>query len=174
MYPNVKDEKRQTYLGMVSSLDFGIGKIVDALERNDHMDNMVFIFLSDNGGDLDFGASNIPLRGDKGDLWEGVTKSVRFVYSPKYLVQIGYIHNGMIDAVDWFSTILDIARYQQAKPDHLDSVNQWKYLKKCSGSGRNEFVYNIDDDITKSAALRVDNYKQIIGDPRVYVNVYFG
>ncbi|XP_071173727.1 arylsulfatase B-like isoform X1 [Mytilus edulis] len=168
MYPNVTDANRQTYLGMVSSLDYGIGKVVKALERNDYIDNTVFIFLADNGGDLDFGSSNLPLRGDKGDLWEGGTKSVGLVYSPKYLGQSGCIHHGMIHAVDWFSTILDIARYQQEKPDHLDSVSQWKHLKECSGSARSEFVYNIDDDIAKSAALRVDNYKIIVGDPRVY------
>lgn len=47
-----------------------------------------------NGGDLDFGSSNLPLRGDKGDLWEGGTKSVGLVYSPKYLRQSGCIHHG--------------------------------------------------------------------------------
>ncbi|XP_063418921.1 arylsulfatase B-like isoform X2 [Mytilus trossulus] len=167
MYPNVTDANRQTYLGMVSSLDYGIGKVVNALERNDYMDNTVFIFLADNGGDLDFGSSNLPLRGDKGDLWEGGTKSVGLVYSPKYLGQSGCIHYGMIHAVDWFSTILDIAKYQQ-ESDHLDSVSQWEHLKECSGSARSEFVYNIDDDIAMSAALRVDNYKIIVGDPRVY------
>lgn len=44
--------------------------------------------------------------------------------------------------------------YALEKPDHLDSVSQWKHLKECSGSARSEFVYNIDDDIAKSAALR--------------------
>lgn len=47
-----------------------------------------------NGGDLDCGSSNLPLRGDKGDLWEGGTKSVGLVYSPKYLGQSGCIHHG--------------------------------------------------------------------------------
>lgn len=33
--------------GMVSSLDEGVGTIADALEKSGHMDNTVFIFLSD-------------------------------------------------------------------------------------------------------------------------------
>lgn len=34
-------------LGMVSSLDEGVGTIADALEKSGHMDNTIFIFMSD-------------------------------------------------------------------------------------------------------------------------------
>lgn len=169
LYQNETDTKRQTYLGMVSSLDFSVGRVVTALKRNGFMDNTVIIYLSDNGGAQNFGGSNLPLRGDKSDLWEGGTKSVGFVYSPKFLGQQGCIHPGMIHAVDWFPTILDIAGHNQGVLSKIDGVSQWQYIKQCYGSARNEFVYNIDDFVAKSAAIRVGDYKLILGDPRVNV-----
>ncbi|CAC5416709.1 unnamed protein product [Mytilus coruscus] len=81
-------------LGMVSSLDEGVGTIVDALEKSGHIDNTVFIFMSDNGGDPNNGASNIPLRGNKGELWDGGSKSVGFVYSPRFFKRKGCVHKG--------------------------------------------------------------------------------
>ncbi|CAC5391657.1 ARSB [Mytilus coruscus] len=177
---------------MVSSLDEGVGTIADALEKSGHMDNTVFIFMSDNGGDTNFGASNIPLRGIKTQLWEGGSKSVGFVYSPRFFKQEGCVHEGMIHAVDWFPTILDMAGFNKGDKilskfclksypvilgavsdkkrnmcGKIDGVSQWKYLQRCRGSGRKEFVYQIDDYVAKSAAIRVGDYKMILGDPRV-------
>ncbi|XP_052070568.1 arylsulfatase B-like isoform X3 [Mytilus californianus] len=177
MYPNVINPARRRYLGMVSSLDEGVGTIADALEKSGHMDNTVFIFLSDNGGNTDAGASNIPLRGIKGQLWEGGSKSAGFVYSPRFFKQEGCVHEGMIHAVDWFPTILDMADFNKDNKrnmcDKIDGVSQWKYIQTCQGSGREEFVYQIDDYVAKSAAIRVGDYKMIVGDPRV-VDFSFG
>ncbi|VDI05602.1 Hypothetical predicted protein [Mytilus galloprovincialis] len=171
MYPNENNPARRRYLGMVSSLDEGVGTVADALEKSGHMDNTIFIFMSDNGGDSNFGASNVPLRGNKGELWEGGSKSVGFVYSPRFLKHKGCTHEGMMHAVDWFPTILDMAGFNKGKRrktfGHIDGVSQWKYLKRCRGSGRNEFVYQIDDYVAKSAAIRVGDYKMILGEPRV-------
>ncbi|CAG2250796.1 Arylsulfatase B,Arylsulfatase J,Arylsulfatase I [Mytilus edulis] len=120
MYPNEINPARQRYLGMVSSLDEGVGTIVDALEKSGHMDNTVFIFMSDNGGDSNFGASNLPLRGNKVELWEGGSKSVGFVYSPRFLKHKGCVHEGMMHAVDWFPTILDMAGFNKGRSTILD------------------------------------------------------
>ncbi|XP_071131876.1 arylsulfatase J-like [Mytilus edulis] len=177
MYPNVKNPARRAYLGMVSSLDEGVGTIADALEKSGHMDNTFFIFLSDNGGDPNFGGSNLPLRGNKGSLWDGGSKSLGFIYSPRFLKHRGCLHKGMMHAVDWFPTILDIAGFNKDKKRnkfcHIDGVSQWKYLQRCRGSGRNEFVYQIDDYVAKSAAIRVGDYKMIVGDPRVAAFSFF-
>ncbi|CAC5416717.1 ARSB [Mytilus coruscus] len=86
--------------------------------------------IQQNGGDPRYGGSNIPLRGIKGELWEGGSKSMGLVYSPRQKEK----------------TICDI-----------DGVSQWKYLKRCCGSGRKEFAYQIDDYVAKSAAIRYGN-----------------
>ena len=54
---------------MVQSLDDNVGKLLDALERLDLVDNTIVIFFSDNGGNMyntvdnTTPTSNLPLRG---------------------------------------------------------------------------------------------------------------
>jgi arylsulfatase A-like enzyme len=63
---------------MVEAVDAGVGQIVAALERLG-LDKDTFVFFaSDNGGYLSYGgrfrgeiSSNGPLRGEKGDVFEG-------------------------------------------------------------------------------------------------------
>jgi len=65
------DEKRARLVAMIEHLDAGIGKVLDALKETGLGDNTLVIFTSDNGGQLDLGASNGSLRAGKGDLYEG-------------------------------------------------------------------------------------------------------
>lgn len=52
----------ETYAGMVTSLDRGVGRVLDTLKRNGDYDNTVILFMSDNGAE---GASYeaIPVMG---------------------------------------------------------------------------------------------------------------
>ena len=45
-----------------------------------------------NGGKKDVG-SNYPLKGHKGTLWEGGTRSAAFVHAPNILSQSGTINH---------------------------------------------------------------------------------
>lgn len=40
----------EVYAAMIDSMDQGIGKIIDALERHGHLNNTLIIYLQDNGG----------------------------------------------------------------------------------------------------------------------------
>ena len=56
---------------------------------------MIFILLSDNGGKIDDGyydggASNLPLKGQKGTYYEGGVRVPAFVHSPRYVNNPGY------------------------------------------------------------------------------------
>ena len=62
LYPNVKDHRRKTYMGMVSAMDEAIGGILKKLEEKDMMSNTIFFFTSDNGGLIGAGGSNLPFR----------------------------------------------------------------------------------------------------------------
>lgn len=52
---------------MVSSLDDSVGRIMEALRRNDMLENSIVVFFSDNGAPSDGThantGSNAPLRG---------------------------------------------------------------------------------------------------------------
>eukprot|EP00039_Didymoeca_costata_P013751 m.213718 g.213718 ORF g.213718 m.213718 type:complete len:88 (-) comp15864_c1_seq18:628-891(-) len=58
-------------------------------------------------------ASNYPLRGGKGSLWEGGVRGIGFITSgdPTHwgITRMGYINKEMIHVSDWLPTLCDIA-----------------------------------------------------------------
>lgn len=57
---------------MVSAVDDGVGKTLDALREHGILDDTLVFFLSDNGGPyLKNASNNSPLKGGKSDVWEG-------------------------------------------------------------------------------------------------------
>ena len=90
MYPNVTDENRKTYLGMVTAMDDVLKVVVEELKAKHMYENSIIIFSSDNGGmETTGGASNEPLRGQKGQLYEGGLRVPGFIHSPQYVKQPG-------------------------------------------------------------------------------------
>jgi hypothetical protein len=56
---------------MVSAMDDGIGRVLDALDRRDLTGDTVVVFLSDNGGAQNNASRNTPLRGLQGEPVRG-------------------------------------------------------------------------------------------------------
>lgn len=67
-------DERAKIVALIEHLDDGIGQVLQAVETLGQRDNTIVIFTSDNGGALRFGASNGPLRSDKGHVYEGGLK----------------------------------------------------------------------------------------------------
>jgi len=77
-YPNLPPKSknsREVYSAMVENLDKNIGIVLNTLKDLHLEKNTLVIFLSDNGGDYDYGGSNHPYRGEKATLWEGGIKT---------------------------------------------------------------------------------------------------
>lgn len=82
------DEPYATFAGMVSRMDRHVGEIMQLLKQLDLDEKTIVFFTSDNGGQgnawqrmTDFFAGNQPLRGYKGEFYEGgirVPMIVRF------------------------------------------------------------------------------------------------
>jgi arylsulfatase A-like enzyme len=64
-------DKRAKLVALIEHLDDGIGKVLAALKNSGAGDNTLIIFTSDNGGQLNVGANNGPLRAGKQDMYEG-------------------------------------------------------------------------------------------------------
>ena len=64
-------EKRAKLVALIEHMDDGIGKVIAALKASGVSDNTLVIFTSDNGGQLNIGANNGPLRAGKQDMYEG-------------------------------------------------------------------------------------------------------
>mmetsp|Transcript_79360 Transcript_79360/g.233146 ORF Transcript_79360/g.233146 Transcript_79360/m.233146 type:complete len:508 (-) Transcript_79360:77-1600(-) len=78
MYPSSWVPGRRTYAAMASALDEAVGNVTRALKETGLWDRTLLIFSSDNGGPtLVHGqsfANNWPLRGGKGNGFEGGTR----------------------------------------------------------------------------------------------------
>ena len=82
---------RPILAAMTESLDINVGKITQKLSDEGLLENTVIVFLSDNGGDYSNGANNYPLKGMKGEKFEGGHR-VPFILSwPKALQAMVYI-----------------------------------------------------------------------------------
>ena len=62
---------RQKVAAMVSCMDDGIGQILRAIDDSGEADDTLVWFFSDNGGVSAITDNNLPLRGNKLDVWEG-------------------------------------------------------------------------------------------------------
>lgn len=49
-FSDIADIQRKTFAGMLTSINKGIGKIIQKLKDSGFEDNTIIIFLSDNGG----------------------------------------------------------------------------------------------------------------------------
>jgi arylsulfatase A-like enzyme len=64
-------DERAALVALIEHLDDGIGRVIAALKDSGFSENTLVIFTSDNGGQLQVGANNGPLRGGKQDMYEG-------------------------------------------------------------------------------------------------------
>ena len=62
---------QKRYWVMMKILDDSVGEIWRKTRELGIEENTIIIFASDNGGDIDYAASNFPYRGEKGGLLEG-------------------------------------------------------------------------------------------------------
>lgn len=124
VFASIKDESRRTYAGMVYAVDRGVGEVVKTLKANNQFDNTLIIFLSDNGGRSDKGANNTPLRGNKGDAWEGGFRVPMFMHWPDY-VPAGKRYDHPISALDLYPTFVDLAGGKLPEGNKLEGKNIW-------------------------------------------------
>jgi len=112
LYPNITYGPRKNCQAMISAVDMSIGTIVDRLHAYDMYNNTLIIFSSDNGGPPDH-ANNYPLRGAKGDDFQGgvrVCAALNGGFLPDS-VRGTTLSTGLIHIADWYATLGGIAGY---------------------------------------------------------------
>ncbi len=95
------------YAAMIESMDRGIGRLLDTLEKWGLSEDTVVIFFSDNGGH-GRQTSMEPLRGSKGMLYEGGIRSPMIVRWPGR-IEAGSRCAEPVIMVDFLPTILELA-----------------------------------------------------------------
>ena len=144
-------------------MDEAVGSVVKALKDSGMLENTVIVFMSDNGGPTDQGADNYPLRGSKGSLWEGGTRTPAFIsgniLSPRTETRMFHI-------TDWLPTLLDMAGIK-SDLERLDGVSHWTSLAANSSLwSREEMLYNVFSK--NRAAMRIGDWKYVLSHKRLF------
>ena len=100
--------QRAKYIALVEHMDAGIGRVLDTLVETDQLSNTLVIYTSDNGGDMKVGAHNGPLRGQKGDMYEGGIRVPTCAMWPGHIPE-GHVTDQVALLMDLFPTVSEVA-----------------------------------------------------------------
>ncbi|MCE9610248.1 MAG: sulfatase [Chthoniobacter sp.] len=108
-FAHIEDIQRRIFAAMLAHLDDSMGKVLAQLRDSGVEENTLVVFLSDNGGPTkELTSSNAPLRGGKGELWEGGIR-VPFIVSWKNHVPAGRVIDAPVTSMDATATALEFA-----------------------------------------------------------------
>jgi arylsulfatase A-like enzyme len=105
--PDASSE-RVKYVALVEHMDAGIGRVLDTLEETGQLSNTLVVYTSDNGGQLNVGATNGPLRGAKGQMYEGGIRVPACAMWPGEIEE-GYVSDEIGMLMDLLPTACDVA-----------------------------------------------------------------
>ena len=123
--PDISPE-RAKYVALVEHMDAGIGRVLDTLIETDQLANTLVIYSSDNGGDMKVGAHNGPLRGQKGDMYEGGIRVPTCAMWPGHIPE-GHVTDQVALLMDLFPTVCEVAGTPM--PDEIEGRSIWQTLQ---------------------------------------------
>jgi arylsulfatase A-like enzyme len=160
-FSDIQDPKRKTYAAMVSAVDDGVGRVLKEVRRHGLEEKTIICFLSDNGGPTSKNASrNNPLRGDKGDAWEGGFR-VPFALQWKGRLPEGRVYDKPVSALDLGGTVVSLSGAEVPEGKPLDGVNLIPYLTGENKGAPHEAIYLRQFDRNRFA-VRQGNEKILI------------
>ena len=147
---------RQKLAAMTWALDRGVGTVIQGLKETGKFDNTLIFFLSDNGGATINNSSNYPLKGFKGNKFEGGHRVPYFiVWNGK--IKSGIKFDGLASSLDIFATAIDAAGSKTK--NKLDGVSLIPYLSGKKKGNPHEILFWRKMD---TRAIRMGDYKLII------------
>ena len=166
-FKSIQDKKRRTYAAMVSAMDDQIGRILETLDERGDRQNTLIAFLSDNGGPENSNASdNGPLRGQKGDVFDGGIH-VPFVMRWPDALPAGVVFELPVISIDVSQTALEVAGAATAA--NPDGVNVVPYVRGEKTTPPHEALFWRTGQDVKQAVRRGDDKLVVLdGQPSLY------
>lgn len=174
---------RKAFAASVTHMDDGIGRILEALDRTGQRKNTLILFISDNGGqqawqsNQEYGGqyadkphmvlgNNFPLRGWKGDLYEGGIR-VPAVANWQGHLSPG-VHPDPVHVTDWLPALSHVAKASLGKHEP-DGRNIWPELTGDASADPDREMYW---KTPKMSAVRQGPWKLVVhqggGTPELY------
>jgi len=179
----IHDVWRARFAASISHMDDGVGKIVAALNASGLRSRTLIVFTSDNGGQKSWDApatqydgrykphttlgNNQPLRGWKGDVYEGGIRVPALVNWPGH-VAAGAIEKTPITILDWMPTFFALAGFRAPADAELEGADVWPLLTQKAALAPRELYWHAP----RRLALRRGDWK-IVTDVKFQHNEPF-
>lgn len=164
-FVHIEDIHRRIFAAMLANLDDSVGGILEAVRKNGLEENTLIVFMSDNGGPTrELTSSNLPFRGEKGQMYEGGLR-VPMAMQWKGKLPEGIDFNGLTASVDLFATI---ARFFGQPAPKMDGVNLMPYLTGTQeGNPHDTFFWRQGNKTAmRHGAWKLINMKGTLADPK--------
>ncbi len=113
-------DKRAGLVALIEHMDAGIDRVLVTLDRLKLADNTLVFFTSDNGGILNYGATNGPWRSEKQHMYEGGLRVPAVARWPDRIAAESHTERVAV-TMDLFATIVDAAGVPM--PKGIDGVS---------------------------------------------------
>jgi arylsulfatase A-like enzyme len=164
-YQNIRNEKRRTFAAMVEAMDTTIGKVLSAIDRQGETANTLVLFFSDNGGPVQSGASNTPLRAGKGTAFEGGIRVPSVMRLPGRL-KAGAVSQQVITMMDYFPTLAGACGVPVGATQPLDGKNLWPAIVAGRVEPREDLFFSVETNQGTRLAVRHREWKLVREEPR--------
>jgi arylsulfatase A-like enzyme len=154
-----RKDKAGAYKEMIESLDNTIGSIVDTLEQHGLEKNTLVFFFSDNGPAGPGSAG--PLRGKKGNIWEGGHRVPAIAYWPSR-IKPGTVSHDTALGMDLFPTMTALAGVQSGMPAELDGIDLSNHLVNGEPLPERDVFWRIK----RGKAIRRGPWKLVVTDDK--------
>ncbi|WP_271784123.1 sulfatase-like hydrolase/transferase [Aquimarina algiphila] len=163
-YNHIEDKNRRIYAAMVHAVDRGVGELVLGLKATGEFDNTLIIFLSDNGGRTDKGASNFPLKGRKGNTLEGGFRVPMFFHWPNH-VTAGKTYDYPVSALDFYPTFAKLAGVEIPETKVIHGKDIWKSFIAGNNPRKGETIFALRHrERSNEVGMRQDHWKAYKGE----------
>lgn len=152
-FASIEDPHRRIFAAMLSNLDDSVGTVLAKLKEDDQLENTIVFFFSDNGGPTrELTSSNLPLRGGKGQVYEGGLRVPFLCQWPGKIAPAQTVDTPVI-SLDVTATSLHVAG---AKPSaNADGQNLLPLVTGKSTPAPRELYWRMN----RKAALRFGDWK---------------
>ena len=171
---SIEGDVPRHYAACIMHLDDAVGRIVAALAKEGRRENTLLVFTSDNGGstaennDLKYPddncpngrlpGNNLPLRGQKGNLYEGGIRVPTIVSWPGK-AKPGQV-NSPVQITDWMPTFCALAGYKSGNDLRWDGTDLTTLLTDHTPLPERP-LYSVGTG-WRSRTLRLGNWKLIV------------
>ena len=177
-----REDRAVAYKEMIESLDYNVGRVMEALEAANGLDNTLVIFCSDNGATRQVG-SNSPLRGQKGQVYEGGHR-VPAIFYWKGKIESS-VSDKLVMSMDIFPTIVDLlgedvdqlkdfsgnslAGHLLGRPQNQANEERmvfWRFKERKAArkgpwkliiDGEDQLLFHLKQDIAETEDLKEEN-----------------